>query len=286
MLEKLMTNPYAWAVLSILTIVSFIYAIVTQHINAEKKEFSYSRKFHSLIHKKKGKFEKLSISYDGREIEDLCVSRFTIWNSGNKTLSARDMVDSKELTITALDGNRILDVEIVACSEVTNDFRVQVINEHIVRIVYDYVDKKEGVVIQVIHTGTEDSLTIDCKIKGGRPIKNFINETVPRIIRRYTDEYKFDRITVVIAIIMLGLFLVMALVCTFAIFDADLQNILFDYSKAKETQEYEPQRTAITMSIICWLYWLILCGLYIPLAKKKFSIGIPRSIKKYSGFDD
>ncbi len=286
MLEKLMDSPIAWAVLSILTIVSFVYAIITQHINKEKKEFSYIQKSNTLLHKKKGKFDKLSVSYNGQEIEDLCVSRFTIWNSGNKTLNENDMVTSKELTVTALGDNKILDVELIVCSEETNNFFTQIIDEHTVKIFFEYADKKDGAVIQIIHTGTDKSLKIECKIKGGKPIKNFVNETVPNAIRKYVRQDLLDKITVVISCIMMIFLFFMAVASTIAIFNTDLQHILFVSKEANKTQPFEPQNTAIIMSIIFWVYGLLLSALFIPTFKKKFDIGIPKALKKHSGFED
>ena len=281
-----MDSPIAWAVLSILAIVSFVYAIITQHINKEKKEFSYIQKSNTLLHKKKGKFDKLSVSYNGQEIEDLCVSRFTIWNSGNKTLNENDMVASKELTVTALGDNKILDVELIAYSEETNNFFTQIIDEHTVKIFFEYADKKDGVVIQIIHTGTDESLKIECKIKGGNPIKNFVNETVPNTIRKYVRQDLFDKITVVISCIMMVFFLGAAVASTIAIFNTDLQHILFVPKEANKTQPFAPQNTAIIMSIVLWVYGLLLSALFIPTFKKKFDIGIPKALKKHSGFAD
>ena len=125
MLETLMHSPIAWAILAVITIISLAYAIICNQKNKEKKEFSYCLRSRTLIRKKKAKFEKLSIVYGGKQIDDLCVSNFTIWNSGNKTLNASDMVTSKELTITALEDDKILDVEILKCSEETNKFSLQ-----------------------------------------------------------------------------------------------------------------------------------------------------------------
>ena len=166
MLEKLMDSPIAWAILAIIAIVSFIYAIICQQKNKEKKEFSFCLKSNHLIRGKRSKFEKLSITYDGQQIEDLCVSKFTVWNSGNRTLNRTDMVESKELTISVTDECRILDVELIACSDETNGFSVKIENEHTVKVLFEYADKKDGAVIQIIHTGTNESLKIECKIKG------------------------------------------------------------------------------------------------------------------------
>lgn len=285
-LQELLDNTLFQAFLAIIAIVGFAYAFIVQRTNKEKKEFSYIQKSNTLLHKKKGKFDKLSVSYNGQEIEDLCVSRFTIWNSGNKTLNENDMVTSKELTITTLEDNKILDVELIVCSEETNNFFTQIIDEHTVKIFFEYADKKDGAVIQIIHTGTDESLKIECKIKGGKPIKNFVNETVPNAIRKYVRQDLFDKITVVISCIMMIFLFFMAVASTIAIFNTDLQHILFVPKEANKTQPFEPQNTAIIMSIVFWVYSLLISALFIPIFKKKFDIGIPKALKKYSGFAD
>ncbi len=285
MLAKLMDSPIAWTALAIITVASLVYAIICQQINKEKKEFTYCRKTTSLLHKKKRKFEKLLVSYDGQEIENLCVSRFTIWNSGNKTLYSNDMVTSKELIVTTVEEDRILDVELIVCSEETNKFITQVINEHTVKILFEYADKKDGVVIQIIHTGTAESLKIDCKIKGGKPIKNFINEAAPRLIRKTIKPETFEKIMVVPIIISIILLFGIAIASTIAIFNTDLQNILFN-PVANEKQPLDPQNEAIIMSIIFWVCIILICVSYKPIVKLKFGIGIPKSLKKHSDFTD
>lgn len=167
MLEKLMNNPYAWAILSVIAIIGFVLSIVFYFKGKEKKELSYFQDTKSLIYKKRSNIDKLLVTYNGESVESLCTSVFTIWNSGNRTLNKADMVDTKELTVSARNDCRILDYGIVKCSEDTNDFVLQVINEQEVKILFDYIDRNEGVKIQLIHTGTKNDLDIGCKIKGG-----------------------------------------------------------------------------------------------------------------------
>jgi len=283
MLESLMNSPIAWGVLSIITIVSAAYAVICQHKNKEKREFSYIKKSNSLIHKKKSKFKKLAISYDGCKVDSLCVSNFTIWNTGNKTLNKNDMVESKELTITTILRNTILDVEIVACSEETNQFSVNVIDDHTVKIDFDYVDEKDGVVVQVIHTGNEDSIKIDCKIKGGKPIKNFAKEKLSKNIDKRINKDAFNKGMIIFIVIMILILFVMAFVSTMSIFNDSLRGVLFtiEPTNMPQTIYSYSKNSSILMSIICWAYVTMMSVLYAPIAKKRFKIGIPKSLKKY-----
>lgn len=72
MLEKLMESPIAWAVLAIIAIVSFIYAIVCQQKNKEKKEISYLKVSNELIRKKKVNLRNYILHTMGKQLK-ICV---------------------------------------------------------------------------------------------------------------------------------------------------------------------------------------------------------------------
>lgn len=285
MLEKLMESPFAWAFLSIITIVSLGYSMICNHRNKEKLEFSYCLKSNSLIRKKKSKFEKLSIEYDGQQIDDLCVSKFTVWNSGNKTINCTDIVESKELTVSVNNECRVLDVELIACSEKTNNFLVEIEDEHTVKIPFEYVDKKEGVVIQIIHTGTDEDIQIDCKIKGGKPVKNIVNEVVPRYISKAVSYEGFEKASIVIFGAMIAVVFGMSILFTISIFSQQLQVFLFSTSFLAAEHTREVQMSAIGLSVTLFICSIICCAMYIPLIKKVFNMGIPKKLKVYSDID-
>ena len=277
MLEKLMNSPIAWTVLSLIAIAGFVYAIVCQCINKEKKEFSYSLKINHLIRKKKSKFEKLHVAYEGQEIENLCISKFAIWNSGNRTLNDVDMVGTKELTIYALNESKILDYELVLSSEKTNNFSIQRIDEHTIKIFFKYVDKKDGIIVQVIHTGYEEDIQIDCKIKGGKPIRNTDNETVSNTIKNISNRIRFLEKPILILVgIMISITILMSIVSVIAIFDINLQRLLFSPNQSLQ----DCRAISITLAIVFGKYSLIMLILYISLIKRRFGIGIPSVLKK------
>jgi hypothetical protein len=227
------------------------------------------------------------VTYAGQQIDDLCVSKFTIWNSGNKTLNRDDMVTSKELTISATDESRILDAELIACSEETNKFSVQIIDKHTAKVLFDYVDKREGAVVQILHTVTNDTLKIDCKIKGGLPIKNFVNEIVPNLISKMLDR-KIMNVYLAISssLIVLSLF-VIAMVTSISIFCADLRSFLFAKPIVKIGVSSGVEiATPIVLSAFFWIYFLCYWVLCVPMVKKRFKIGIPSALRKYSSFVD
>lgn len=280
-LKQLMYSPIAWAVLSVLTIGSVIYAIYCQYTNKERREISYTKKTNVLVRSRKSQFEKLLITYDTREIENLCISTFTLWNSGNRTISSQDIVKTKEISICLANNAKILDVEIIKVVETTNQFRIEKIDDSMVKIIFDYIDKKEGLVFQVMHTGSEEDLLIDCKIKGGKPIKKINNDTLPKAMIKAMNSKTIERIMLPFIIIFMTMCVVMAILFTVAIFSDGIQEMLFKNSNIVDNQNEMSSYALIKMSVVFWIFSLLVVGLYYPLIKNIYRLGIPKSLRKY-----
>ena len=275
MLEKLMNSPVAWTILAIIAVVSFIYAIVCQQKNKEKKELSYARNSNSLILKKKSQFEKLSVSYDGQLIEDLCVSKYVIWNSGNKTLNDSDIVTTKEITIKTINNNTILDSEVVSCSENTNNFVIEHVNNHAIKINFDYVDPKDGVVVQIIHTGTREDIKILCKIKGGKDLKAFATTSSSSVKTGFSK--KFSAAYLFVATTLLSVCTVLLSVISVLVEKRIITNEEF----LNNFLSTEPIKVSPVLYIFFVLLIIFMFFMSTKIMKSEFMIGIPKKLKKY-----
>lgn len=172
MLENLMSSPIAWAVLSILTLFSTVFAIYTWAAGKKRKQFSVFCKTDEIIIAGKSNVNKLQISYDGQEITDLSCTKFYIWNSGNTVLNATDIVSSRPVCIRNTGDAVILNADIVRVSEETNNFAIRSITSQSIEMSFDYANHGEGFVLQILHTGKSKDLAMNCKIKGGSETKD------------------------------------------------------------------------------------------------------------------
>lgn len=184
-ITDLMNNPYAWLVLAFCTVAAFAFAIYTWFAGRRKKELAYTTNSYKIIQKGNSLIPELEISYKNRNIEDLTITKYAIWNSGNEVIDSSDIVESKKLMIILKGENEsILNPKIIAESDETNNFRIDLLQDNTAVINFDYIDPKEGVVIQIAHTGSNDSLQVECKIKGGKIIRNTSKKINKRISRR------------------------------------------------------------------------------------------------------
>ena len=172
MIEELLRNPYISLLLAVCTVIALPLTIVSIHISRKRKEFSYSDVSYSIARSGKKLIPQIKFTFNDIEIQNLTTSKVAIWNSGTEVLNEADVVKQQELAIIAQNGAEILHAEIIGASESTNNFHFTQQTANRVSLSFDYVEKHEGIVVQLFHTGDREDITLNCKIKGGKPVKN------------------------------------------------------------------------------------------------------------------
>lgn len=173
MINEWMENPYAWLILSVCTVGSLIFAIYTWFVGKKVKEISVDYSSNHIVKTGKSPIPKLEMKYNGKGIDNLSSTFFYIWNSGNEVVNDEDLVKVCPLKIKC-DSEQILDAQIIKQSDDSNGFFIKKIAPEEVELQFEYIDCGEGVSIQVLHAGAEDKFSLDCKIKGGRKIKDCV----------------------------------------------------------------------------------------------------------------
>lgn len=172
MLEKLMGNPIAWAILAAFTILSVAFSVYTWLAGKKRKKISYFIKSSTLIKNGSSQIKNLTILYNNREIDDLSVSQFYIWNSGNDVIRSADIDGLKQLCISNTDSATILEASILFSNDDSNKIKISNEDNGNIHICFDFLEAGDGTHIQVIHSGNANNLKVDCKIIGGEKICN------------------------------------------------------------------------------------------------------------------
>jgi hypothetical protein len=81
------------------------------------------------------------------------------------------MADGRNVKIHSSDDMEILDAHILISSDESNKVESQVLNGKEVNIDFSYLSEREGFVIQIVHSKSSEALSVDYKIKGGKPLK-------------------------------------------------------------------------------------------------------------------
>ena len=269
-LEQLMQNKYAWLILSICTILSCIYGIFISIKSREKKQISYLINTYKIINAGENVIPKIEILYDGKYIRDLTVSRLVIWNSGNKLLNGDDIVDTKQLSVVAeSDKVDILDVSIVKYNEEANKFRVDMRDSHHAEIKFDYVDKRDGIVIQILHTGSYDDIFIRGKIKGGKKLRN---------IEKHNDIIKNDKVRKYIYVIDICIATITIISLTVLLI-FDYIGSIPDESFLKSVITSDAKPLTIEYILIMAIFSIVFIVMAYRVLKKVFHLNVPSGLR-------
>lgn len=118
-----------------------------------------------LISKGRKFVSKLHLFFENEEIKDITVTTCVIWNTGTETINNTDIVPEHLIKIIPEKNCRILDARIVAINKATNDFCLNKNSEGEFELKFEYVDKNQGVTIEIVHEG--NAVSFGCEIKGG-----------------------------------------------------------------------------------------------------------------------
>lgn len=182
-LQQIFTNPLFTLISIVIGIVAIVLAIVFYSRSKKVRKPTYFIKSNNLVTGFSKKLGKLQLLYGRTSVENLTVSRIAFWNDGAETIEASNIVEADPLRIEAGGDCDILDAYIIQENNKANKFKVELANSKLVKILFDYLDKGEGGVIQLIHTG-KGSSEIELKglVKGaGKPKSSYGSNLLTKI---------------------------------------------------------------------------------------------------------
>ena len=119
--------------------------------------------------------ESLSVHYKRRAISTVSISRIAFWNAGSQTINKDDIPPGDRLRIATTDpSHRVLEVRVIGHNSAGSQFDSEPVSEHGAREVpirFDFMDRTNGCVFQVIHTGLSSAdLALRGTLKGAQPL--------------------------------------------------------------------------------------------------------------------
>ena len=178
------TNPRMAAIAWLCTCVGCVIGIaglIITTITIKKKELSYRYETTELVEKEVAKAQDITILYKGKSIESLSVTNFYIQNTGNTQINVTEMVKGFELMVVGAVEIISVEIEKVSHIRVTKDKSVAPINDAnndtnlnldkydisfikpnskyaVVKIPFNAFQKKDLMVMNIYHTGGNDTV--------------------------------------------------------------------------------------------------------------------------------
>lgn len=171
-IEWMGTNPWLSIVSFIIAVLGVALAIIFYVKGKKVKSPCYTLRSNNLVRDVVSRIEPLEMRYSGQQIKNLTITKIAFWNAGRDTINNQDVASADPLTVHVKEGYKILDTKILYEKNPTNQFSITTSEDRsYIALQFEYVDKGEGAVIQLIHTGiSHEDIELLGTIKGaGKP---------------------------------------------------------------------------------------------------------------------
>lgn len=153
-------HPEVSLLLGIIGLLLTIYGVIITIRSATKISLSYSITGNNLIQDFTEKLNGLELKFKDQNVRNLTITKMVIWNSGNASIRKTDLVESDRLRICVPNDINILDFDIIQVNESSNEFNLTVNAQNVietkeVRVNFNYIDKKQGCVLQILHNSPD-----------------------------------------------------------------------------------------------------------------------------------
>lgn len=122
------------------------------------------------------RYEHLDFTFKGESVEALTLTRIGIWSNGTDTIHGADITQKDRLRILPVEDVSILDYKVVYANNNSNDIKLEPYFKEggeidYLEVTFDYLDRNNGVVVQLFHTGKDkSSVGLAGSIKGVKHI--------------------------------------------------------------------------------------------------------------------
>jgi hypothetical protein len=106
--------------------------------------------------------------YAGKPIENLTVTKVAFWNAGKETIHSNDIASADPLVVKIKNDHEMLNAKVTYSKNPANQFSISDIkNQKQFTLQFDYLDKDEGAIIQILHTGISgEDIDVTGTVKG------------------------------------------------------------------------------------------------------------------------
>lgn len=175
LIMKFLQNSWVVFITTTFTIIGIPLSIYLYFKSKKEKSLIVEMKSNNIFKNFESIIKNIKITCEDKNISTLTITRILIWCDGEKTIYDTDIATQMPLLIKSKGKNDILEAKIILSNNSANNVYLEKIEDNLYKINFEFLDNKDGFIIQIIHTGNNsDDILINGKIKG-------INKTVEKI---------------------------------------------------------------------------------------------------------
>jgi hypothetical protein len=110
----------------------------------------------------------IRVLFNGAPVPRVMVTRLALWNAGNTTVRRADLVEKDPLMVCFEEEAAILGTRTLSETKGVNEFRLSLNRDFPSRAImtFDYLDRGDGAVFEIIHTGPKGTANITGSVRG------------------------------------------------------------------------------------------------------------------------
>ncbi len=172
-----------WLPVAIGAAIAIIVPVIIYKLTKKTKRPTFHSETYTIIEDEVSRLGPIQITFAGKQVPSLDVTKLAFWNAGTETMSGADIPTGQELTFGLPEHTQILSCDPILVSNVANKITAAIVpNSSAVVIGFDFLDQGQGGVFQLVHSGVEDEFSTDVKgyVKGAGAPKSATRLLPPR----------------------------------------------------------------------------------------------------------
>jgi len=149
--------------LTIISTAIAILGIIAFYLALERKVPVWTIQGHTVVEEVNSPGIELGVVFEGASIPRATAANICFWNAGRKTIRRSDIASADPLRAEIVTDDKILAAKIVTTSRDVITAQIVEVSPKMVCLSFDFLDKGDGILLRVLHTGHAPA---DCQLKG------------------------------------------------------------------------------------------------------------------------
>lgn len=179
-----MISRITWVIIGI--VIPIIIAVIIYLKQKKAPKPIYIIRNNILIENTCNRIKDLDLTFKNNSIDNVVVTKIAFLNVGNESIDYRDVSTKTKLYFNIPNNSKILSTKIMEVIPNTIPFSIQTKDDSNIELIFQYLDKNQGVILQIIHTCIQ---TDRIKIIGEINKCKVIRKTIYSGVLTYTSRF-------------------------------------------------------------------------------------------------
>lgn len=164
---KFLQNNLTIFLTTTFTIIGLPLSIYLYFKSKKEKSLKFEIKSNNIFKNFESIIENVKVTCEDKNISTLTITKILMWCNGKETIYDTDIATQMPLIIKTREDKDILEAKVISSNNLANNVHLEKLENNLYKINFEFLDNKDGFIIQVVHTGNNSNdIIVDGKIKG------------------------------------------------------------------------------------------------------------------------